>query len=349
MAKLFAYDSDVLSKVPTHDIYLDNHVNDQIVQEMQYSKQPHSNNQTDVDITSDSNIILYEQYLKETRNSVVQNTNSSTQLDAPIMTVIEDISKQVAKCNEEDKVNENANESLTTELEGYKEQIKILEERQKFDLNDKEKYIDGQLREVIVDRNAKVTDFQNQIHTLKLQLSATVESQKTLSTMVDVLKKESKAKEDKYLKEIIKLERKKEGFRQCSLQNGLVKDSFNKIRSHIKFDEVITVHTKVAGQNEGTWRFKYIRGAYEKDAKPFVKTLKEYFHMFNQGLEKEINDMKEVFPQMETEVDKCSVERKCFTIKEKELLLENDRLLGLIISQDLMHTTVNSLAIIVDY
>ncbi|GJU91870.1 hypothetical protein Tco_1304293 [Tanacetum coccineum] len=55
----------------------------------------------------------------------------------------------------------------------------------------------------------KVADSQNQIHSLKLQLSATVESHKTLSTTVDVLKKEYKAKEDKYLKEIIGLEKKK--------------------------------------------------------------------------------------------------------------------------------------------
>ncbi|GKF53233.1 hypothetical protein Tco_0160143, partial [Tanacetum coccineum] len=29
MAKLYVYDSDVLSEVPTHDTYLDNNVNDQ--------------------------------------------------------------------------------------------------------------------------------------------------------------------------------------------------------------------------------------------------------------------------------------------------------------------------------
>ncbi|GJY94495.1 hypothetical protein Tco_0510856 [Tanacetum coccineum] len=58
--------------------------------------------------------------------------------------------------------------------------------------------------------------------------------------------------------------------------------------------------------------------------------------MFDQGLAKEITEMKEVFNQMETEVDKCSVERKCFEIKEKELLLENERLLEHILYQDVM-------------
>ncbi|GJZ24936.1 hypothetical protein Tco_0562395 [Tanacetum coccineum] len=48
-----------------------------------------------------------------------------------------------------------------------------------------------------------------EIHSLKQQLNATVESHKTLSTTVDVLKMKSKAKEDKYLDEIIELEKQK--------------------------------------------------------------------------------------------------------------------------------------------
>ncbi|GJZ02991.1 hypothetical protein Tco_0520952 [Tanacetum coccineum] len=143
MAKLSAYDSDVLSEVPTHETYLDNQVIDQSVQEMQYSEQPIFNNDTDIDITSKSNIISYEQYLKETENAVVQDTSSSAQQDALKMSVIEKMSNQVAKCNEVDKVNKTVNESLTAELERYKDQIKIFKERQKFDLNDREKYIDS--------------------------------------------------------------------------------------------------------------------------------------------------------------------------------------------------------------
>ncbi|GKC16541.1 hypothetical protein Tco_1013323 [Tanacetum coccineum] len=65
------------------------------------------------------------------------------------------------------------------------------------------------LLEVIVDKNAKVTDFDKHIHLLKLQLNATVKCHKTLSTTCDVLKKETKQKEDKYRDEIIDLQKKK--------------------------------------------------------------------------------------------------------------------------------------------
>ncbi|GKE12674.1 hypothetical protein Tco_1416225 [Tanacetum coccineum] len=79
MAKLSSYDLKVLSEVPIHDNYLDNHMIDQNVQEIQYSKQPVFNNETDIDITSDSNTISYEQYPKEIENVVVQDTSTSVQ------------------------------------------------------------------------------------------------------------------------------------------------------------------------------------------------------------------------------------------------------------------------------
>nr|GEY45322.1 hypothetical protein [Tanacetum cinerariifolium] len=101
MAKLSAYDSNVLLEVPTHENYLDNQVNNRIVQEMQYYEQPHFDNEIDVNITSDTNIISYEKYLNENKNQVVQNTNSSAQQEVMIMSVIKEMSNQVAQRNEE--------------------------------------------------------------------------------------------------------------------------------------------------------------------------------------------------------------------------------------------------------
>ncbi|GJT08972.1 hypothetical protein Tco_0843434 [Tanacetum coccineum] len=161
MAKLSAYDSNILSKVPYLDTYQTNNAIDQSVQEIQYSKQPPFINDSDIDITNDSNVISYDQYLQETKNAVVQDTNSSTQQDAMIMYVIEEMSNQIAKCNEVNKVYKTVKESLTAKFDKYKEQIKFFEERHKVDLTDREKYINSQMRGVIVDRNAKFANFQN--------------------------------------------------------------------------------------------------------------------------------------------------------------------------------------------
>ncbi|GJV22421.1 retrovirus-related pol polyprotein from transposon TNT 1-94 [Tanacetum coccineum] len=209
MAKFSAYDSDILSEVPSHDINLDNNVFDNNVQELWYSEQPPFIDDLNIESTSDSNVISYEQYLKESKNEVVQGTTSLAQQDALIMSVIEELSNKVAQCNALNKENKIVNESLRAELERYKEQVKIFEERQKFDLNDRENYIDSKMRDVIVKRNAKFVDFEKEIQSLKLHLSAHMSDNKLLTTTVDVLKKETKEKEDKYLDEIIALEKKK--------------------------------------------------------------------------------------------------------------------------------------------
>nr|GEY54418.1 hypothetical protein [Tanacetum cinerariifolium] len=131
---------------------------------------------------------------------------------------------------------------------------------------------------------------------------------------------------------------------------SLVKDSFNKMRSHLNnFDKFINADSKVTGQNEGTLGFEHIRGASEKDVIPFVKTLREYFQLFDKGLTKEINNLKEVFNQMETEVNKCSVKRKYIKIEKKELFIENDHLLKNIICQEVMYTAMHSYGDLVKY
>ncbi|GJR32039.1 retrovirus-related pol polyprotein from transposon TNT 1-94 [Tanacetum coccineum] len=64
MANLSSCDSDVLSEVPYSDTYLNDMIN-QDVQEMSYSEQTHIVDFPDNEITNDSNIIPYSQYLQE--------------------------------------------------------------------------------------------------------------------------------------------------------------------------------------------------------------------------------------------------------------------------------------------
>ncbi|GJZ45423.1 hypothetical protein Tco_0593019, partial [Tanacetum coccineum] len=82
--------------------------------------------------------------------------------------------------------------------------------------------------------------------------------------------------------------------------------------------------------------------AFEKDVKPFAQTLKEYFCMFEHGLNKELKEMKAVFTQMETEVAKCSVDKKYFEIEKKELSLDNDRFLEHIICQEVLNIVMHA-------
>ncbi|GJY65028.1 hypothetical protein Tco_0466488 [Tanacetum coccineum] len=71
MANLSSYDFDVISEVPISDTFQDNYVLDHCVQEMYYSEQPTFVHTSDIQTTSDSNIISYDQYMKENESEVV--------------------------------------------------------------------------------------------------------------------------------------------------------------------------------------------------------------------------------------------------------------------------------------
>ncbi|GJW87692.1 hypothetical protein Tco_0163032 [Tanacetum coccineum] len=289
---LSSYDSDVILKVLFHNTHIEDDMSYQSMQETQCSEQPFVDNNTKIDITSDSNIISYEQYLQETETLVVQSTSSPAHQDALIMSVIEEMSSQVAKCNK-----------------------------------------------VIVDRNAKVADFEKQIHSLKLQLNETVQSHKTLSTTAKCLKKESKQKEDKYLDEIINLQKKKKALDNVRKAPTLY-DSHNIVKTHVALSVPDTEETlELAEESKGV---EHIKGAFEKDEKPFAQTLKGYFQLFDLGLNKELKEMKAVFNQMKIEVAKCSADKKYFEIEIKELCLDNDRLLEHIICQDVINVVMHA-------
>ncbi|GKD97165.1 hypothetical protein Tco_1381062 [Tanacetum coccineum] len=86
MVNLSHYGSDALAEVNNHD-NVDNNLMNQVVQAMLSSKQ----SSVETEITSDSNIIPYSQYVKESQQTAVQNSNSSAQQDALILSVTEQL------------------------------------------------------------------------------------------------------------------------------------------------------------------------------------------------------------------------------------------------------------------
>ncbi|GJZ98583.1 hypothetical protein Tco_0671036 [Tanacetum coccineum] len=93
-------DSDVLSKVPYSDTYLNDMI-DQDVQEMLYSEQTHIMYYLDNEITSDSNIIPYSQYMQESQNAGIQDTNSFTPNDLLFLSLAEQMTDHVANLDKE--------------------------------------------------------------------------------------------------------------------------------------------------------------------------------------------------------------------------------------------------------
>nr|GEU32190.1 transposase, MuDR, MULE transposase domain protein [Tanacetum cinerariifolium] len=93
MANLFSYGSYVLSEVPIYDNTNIDMLN-QSVQEMPYSEPSHFVEHPENEIHSDSNIISYFPYMIVSQNAADQDTNSSTQQDALILSVFEQLSNQ---------------------------------------------------------------------------------------------------------------------------------------------------------------------------------------------------------------------------------------------------------------
>ncbi|GJZ02231.1 integrase, catalytic region, zinc finger, CCHC-type containing protein [Tanacetum coccineum] len=122
MANLSRNGSDALTEVHNQD-NLNYDLFNQSEQIMTSSEQSNDVSQSETDITSDSNIIPYSQYLSETQQETVQNSNSSAHQDVLILSMFEQITTQVTHCN-------TVNKALTTELDRYKEEVKDLKEKQ---------------------------------------------------------------------------------------------------------------------------------------------------------------------------------------------------------------------------
>ncbi|GJV56244.1 retrovirus-related pol polyprotein from transposon TNT 1-94 [Tanacetum coccineum] len=74
---------------------------------------------------------------------------------------------------------------------------------------------------------------------------------------------------------------------------------------------------------------------------PKVLPTKKHFEGIQKALIKEIKEMKEVFEQMEAEMDQHAVDKKCDEIERKNLLIENENLIVDCLSKEVFYTATN--------
>ncbi|GKB72488.1 hypothetical protein Tco_0933900 [Tanacetum coccineum] len=94
MTNISNYGSDVLLEVPHSEPY-HNDMDNQGVHAMQAFEQTPVIDFVEYEITSDSNIISYSQYLQETQYAAVQDTNLYAQQDSMILYVVEQMAEQM--------------------------------------------------------------------------------------------------------------------------------------------------------------------------------------------------------------------------------------------------------------
>ncbi|GJU61478.1 hypothetical protein Tco_1243313 [Tanacetum coccineum] len=192
MVNLSHYGSDAIAKVHNHDNVNNNMIN-QAVQAMQSFEQSNVMNHSKTEITSDSNIIPYSQYVIESQHAAIQNSKSSTQQDALILSVIEQLKTQVVNCTKINLDNKSVSDTLTAELERYKEQVKVLREGQNVDLRSNDNVSDSQFVEI--DR-------------LKRTLFENLKEKEYLMQTITLLKNDFKKEESRNIDREIVLEKK---------------------------------------------------------------------------------------------------------------------------------------------
>ncbi|GKG45609.1 hypothetical protein Tco_0498055, partial [Tanacetum coccineum] len=115
------------------------------------------------EFTSNSNVISYTNYMLNIGNDADNYVRPPVQKNDMMFSVIEQMKSQVEKCNMVNQETQSVNESLTSELECYKDRVRLLDYATKDGCSEKEAFLDRELRIAIGDRNRKVSDYENQV------------------------------------------------------------------------------------------------------------------------------------------------------------------------------------------
>ncbi|GJY70051.1 hypothetical protein Tco_0473033 [Tanacetum coccineum] len=136
-----SYDSDILSEVHEYDNYQNVVCEHHDAHEMHHDVQQNCVVESNADYMSDSNMIMYDQYVKDNAELVVQSNVSSVPNDAYMM-IINEMHEQTAQSVSANEQNKVVKASLTAELATYKEQVELYERQAKFELTEREQKIE---------------------------------------------------------------------------------------------------------------------------------------------------------------------------------------------------------------
>nr|GEV63794.1 uncharacterized mitochondrial protein AtMg00810-like [Tanacetum cinerariifolium] len=102
----------------------------------------------------------------------------------------------------------------------------------------------------------------------------------------------------------------------------------------------------ISNAKAGKWGFEHNKAIFNNEIIPFLKSLEDIFNVFDKVHLNEIIEVQTVFYQMDDVVQLSSVDKQCLEITKEELLLENDRILQQIMSQDILLNVMNSMSLI---
>ncbi|GKE69926.1 hypothetical protein Tco_1527998 [Tanacetum coccineum] len=117
---------------------------------------------------------------------------------------------------------------------------------------------------------------------------------------------------------------------------------FTLIQLFSEFEKTCKKRITPTGLTEGERGFEQTKECYLKEVIPFFKTLNEHFEGIQKALTKEIKEMKDVFEELEAEVDQNVVDKKHDEIERKNLLISHDNLIAECLSKEVFYVATNS-------
>nr|GEU80804.1 hypothetical protein [Tanacetum cinerariifolium] len=361
MVNLSHYGSNVLTEVHNPD-NIDNNMINQSMQVTPSFKQPSVMNHSETEITSASNTIPYSQYVYETQQAAVQNSNSSAQQDELILSMIEQLKTQIINFPKINLDNKSVNDMLTTKLERYKEQVKVLKEG----LNVKKvqqlepKLYDGNVIKntyaiVIPDSEETVTLVEESRSKMLLKQHDPMVLEKKVNTKpVDYAALNQLSQ---YLKKIVpqtELSVKQAFWSQSSLnfldlspfctptKVNMVNTSLNKPKHHLAgFDMVVKERTMATAITED-FETRFVPQLELSAEQAFWSKYSVQTDEPNLSATTTIVEVSKELPKVSMAIEQHRLKSKTFGVKMNQVLNKNERLLKQVINKDIVNIVVNS-------
>ncbi|GJT70149.1 hypothetical protein Tco_1029435 [Tanacetum coccineum] len=347
---------DALAKVHNHDNVNNNMIN-QAVQVMPSSEQLNVVNHSETKLTSDSNIIPHSQYVIESQQAAVQNSNSSAQQDALILSLIEQLKTQVANCTKINLENKSVNDTLTAELERYKEQSVEIDHLKQTSLSEHLKEKESLMQMVTLLKN----DFKKE-ESRNIDREMDLEKRiKQLDNIVFKRDQSAQTLEPKlYVGDIIE---KTNAIVILDSEETLMLAEESHLKMLLKQKDPIMLEKKVnttlvdyansMNSAEPTLSSRPTNVEVPKElpkvsmVNTSLKKLKHHLAGFDVVVKERttpttITKVQNFFHQMEQTVEQHRLVSKTFEVKMNQVLNENERLLEQVISKDIVNILVNS-------
>ncbi|GJW72693.1 retrovirus-related pol polyprotein from transposon TNT 1-94 [Tanacetum coccineum] len=277
-----SYDSDILSEVQDHDNYLDSVDEYQEVHKMHNDVQQNYVVDSDAEYTSDSNIILYDQYVKNNAKQVIQSNVSSVPNDA-LMMIINDMHDQTALRCSSNKISLFKQFTCYSTLYNGHEIVKT--NHAPAVVHDSEDTLE------IAEKTRK-----KMLEKMKSPLYLTPEQ---IFWSLDILIPKPISEITVYPPNTpAKLVP-----RVIPTKSQVKINIYTLTQLFMEFDKTCKKRITPCGLIEGERGFEQTKECYLTEVIPFFKTLKEYFEGIQTDLVKESKEMKETFEQMEAEIE----------------------------------------------